>query len=188
MRTREEIQIIVAVDEVGGFACKGEIPWNYKEDWEHFKQTTKDAICIMGRKTYEDIWARKPKNTKAKKTLAGRDCYVVTSNPNISDFKGVKGIAPSIAQVLSQIPEEDQRPIFLLGGEKLYLQQITWSNLVHLTIVPGIHNCDRFFPVGFLDMRFTIKEGRRGEDGLMFVTYCRRPDQHETKGHRRGRG
>jgi dihydrofolate reductase len=180
--------MIVAVDQQGGFAKGGEIPWNYKEDWEHFKATTKGAICIMGRRTYQDIWDRKPANTKAKKTLPGRDCYVVTSNTDRDAFKGVEGIGPSLRTIVDKLPDDD-RPIFILGGEKLYIQAIVWAKMVHVTLVPKVHGCDRFFPVTYLDHYFEITEGRKGEDGLLFATYSRKTRQqrsNETK--RTGRG
>jgi dihydrofolate reductase len=179
--------MIVACDEAGGIARGGEIPWNYKEDWEHFKATTKGAACIMGRRTYQDIWDRKPANSKSKKTLVGRDTYVVTSNTNLNDFKGVEGIGTSFQTIIDKMPDGDQ-PIFILGGEKLYVQTIVWASKVVLTVVPGIHNCDRFFPVDYLHANFKITDGRKCEEsGLMFVTYHRRSNPyHETRRDRKG--
>jgi dihydrofolate reductase len=165
--------MIVAVDEQGGFAKDGEIPWNYKEDWEHFKTTTKDAICIMGRKTYEDILDRKPKKSKSKTLLVGRTSYIVTSNTNQDDFAGVEGIAPSVRQILDKLDSDDDRNIFVLGGEKLYIQHIVWASRVYVTVVPGIYNCTRFFPVDYLHKNFLIAGGEeKGE--LKFITYHRK--------------
>lgn len=173
MRPMSDIQLIVATDERGGFAKDGEIPWNYKEDWEHFKAKTKGAICIMGRKTYEDILARKPKKSKSKDLLVGRTSYVITSNTNKDDFVGVEGISTSVRQIMDDLDDSDNRDVFVLGGEKLYVQQIVWASRVYLTLVPGIYNCTRYFPVEYLHKNFLIAGGEeKGE--LKFITYHRK--------------
>lgn len=174
MRPMSDLQMIVCVDEQGGFAKDGKIPWNYKEDWEHFKTVTKGAICIMGRKTYEDILEKKKDPNKVKKILPNRDCYVITRETDESKFKGVAGISTSTRQILDKLPSDDPRNIFILGGEKLYIQEIVWASKVFVTVVPGIHNCTRFFPVGYLHNNFLIAEGRE-EGELKFITYERKP-------------
>lgn len=173
MRHPQELQIIVAVDEKGGFAKGGKIPWNYKVDWEHFKKVTNKSICIMGRKTYDDIIARKPKSWKGKKALNGRDVYVITNDANFKG-KGIVGFATSVRIIMDKIPSDDDRNIFLLGGEKLYIQHIVTATRIHMTIVPGIYNCDRKFPVDYVHKNFLIAGGEKKDD-LMFVTYHRKP-------------
>ena len=177
MRNVRDLQMIVCVDEVGGFAKSGKIPWNYKEDWEHFKTVTKNAICIMGRKTYEDILSKRKNPTNIKKLLSGRACYVITSNTNADEFYGVEGISTSVRQIMDKIPDDDQRNVFILGGEKLYIQEIVWAKRVYVTVVPGNHECDRKFPVSELEKKFLIAAGDKVEvdDGeLYFVTYDRK--------------
>lgn len=172
MRPMTDLQMVVAVDEQGGFAKNGEIPWNYKEDWEHFKNVTKNSVCIMGRKTYEDALSRKKNPDKVKKILPGRDSYVITRQTDEAKFKGVEGIKSSVRQVMDKLPA-DGRNIFVLGGEKLYIEHIVWASRVFVTVVPGIHNCTRFFPVDYLANNFLIAEGRE-EGELKFVTYHRK--------------
>lgn len=47
--------IIVAVDCEGGFGKEGKIPWFLPEDFEHFKNMTTGHVCVMGRRTYEEM-------------------------------------------------------------------------------------------------------------------------------------
>lgn len=169
MRQLSELQLIAAVDHSGGIASKGEIPWNYKEDWAHFKSVTKDSICIMGRKTAEDIAARS-KTKNPKNLLPKRESYVISSQQGLA-IPGAVGVAPSLRRVVDNIT--NSKPMFILGGEKLYIQSIVWANVVHLTIVPGYHNCDRFFPITYLSKYFTILNGRE-EGELKFLTYKRK--------------
>lgn len=172
MRPMTDLQLIVAVDERGGFAKDGKIPWNHKEDWEHFKATTKGAVCIAGRKTYDDILSRKKDHSKVKKILPNRDTYVITSSTDESKFVGVEGTSPSIQRVLNSLPN-DNRNIFILGGEKLYWQGLSWAHQIYMTVVPGIYGCDRKFPVSYVQKNFLIAEGRE-ENGIYFITYHRK--------------
>ena len=62
-----DVEIIVAVDEDGGFGKDGKIPWHYSEDLKHFKEVTTGHVCIMGRKTYEDMLEmRKARDAKRR--------------------------------------------------------------------------------------------------------------------------
>lgn len=170
------VSIIVAVDEDGGFGKGGKIPWHYKEDFDHFKEVTKDSVCIMGRKTYEDMLAmvkerRKKNNRKGKidKILPGRDSYVVTSN---ADYKSEGATTvTSIRAALEQIKSDDKREVFILGGRRMFVEALAWANKVYLTLVKGRYECDVFFPVNALE-KFKITEGKETDD-LYFVTYTR---------------
>lgn len=165
----EPMAIIVAVDEAGGFGKDGKIPWHNKEDFKHFKDTTMGHPCIMGRKTYEDMRAYQSKKTDEEITeiLPGRKSFVVTRN---SDFSApgatvVSGIREAVEQL------EENETVFILGGERLYIEALSWATTIYMTIMDGDYHCDKFFPVKALD-KFTIVDGKRG-DGLKFVTYRR---------------
>ena len=74
MRT---INLIAAVDEEFGLGRDGKIPWHYPEDFKFFKEKTKGHVCVMGRKTFDDLLTY----AKGKAVLPGRQCIVVTSTP-----------------------------------------------------------------------------------------------------------
>lgn len=46
---------IVLCDSKYGIAKGGTIPWYIKEDLQYFKSMTTDCVCIMGRKTFDDV-------------------------------------------------------------------------------------------------------------------------------------
>ena len=73
-----EIWIIVALTGQYGIGFQNKIPWNYKEDLQHFKRTTVGNAVIMGRKTYESIG----------RPLPSRHNIVVSS----TDINGVKTV------------------------------------------------------------------------------------------------
>ena len=176
IRPIRSLTIVVAVDNAGGFGKDGKIPWHFSEDFKHFKETTKGGICIMGRKTYEDMLALVKKRQKKKKAikeiLPGRTCYVLTRQENY-EAEGAM-VAASLIEAVQSIPEEDTREVFIIGGEKLYIESLAWVDKVHLTLVDGYYDCDRFFPVDTLKEKFEIVDGKKGKDEkLMFVEYKR---------------
>jgi dihydrofolate reductase len=162
--------IIVAVDEAGGFGKDGKIPWHNKEDFAHFKEITKDSPCVMGRRTYQDMLDMKKDKDNITEILPGRDSFVVTRN---ADFEAPGAtIASNLRQAVQQLDIDDRRTVFVLGGEKLFIEALAWVDTIYMTIMDGHYDCDRFFPISALK-KFDIAEGKQG-DGLKFVTYKRR--------------
>ncbi len=168
--------MIVAVDESGGFAKGREIPWSFGEDWKHFGDATKGAICIMGRGTYEDIAERRSKRSPMFRTLLlGRESYIVSSKLAGTSPQGTKGAFSSTRQILDHIAidKDSDQEIYILGGRRLYIQHLGSAKQIWITIVPGYHDCNKYFPVEHLDGLYTIVEGRTAPSKLKFVRYAR---------------
>lgn len=174
MRQERSMNIIVAVDQFGGFGKDGKIPWHFANDLKRFKSITGGAACIMGRHTYNDMLAMVKERKKGKKIeelLPGRQCIVVTSRE--LETEGGAITAPSISEAM--LVAEPARPIFVVGGEKMYVQAITSAQSVYMSIVKdeeNIYNCDRFFPVEYLHDKYKIAEGDQDDD-MYYVKYNR---------------
>ena len=174
------LSLIVAVDEHGGFGKDGKIPWHHSEDLKHFQKTTKGAACIMGRKTYHDMYdmvlARKGGSKKKEKKkpvvikeiLPGRECYVVTNS--MTDVEG----ATAVKSIREAVEQTKKRKIFVIGGEKMYIESLPWVNTIYMTVVKGTYECDRFFPVDYVHKNYRIVRGEAGSDSLLFVEYARK--------------
>ena len=173
---QKPLHIVVGVDKSGGFGKDGKIPWYFPEDLKHFKATTEDGICIMGRKTYEDmlemVKARQKKKKKVTKLLPKRHCIVLTRQEGY-EAEGAD-VASSLIDAITNIPEDDKRKIFLICGEKLFIEALPFVSTIHMTIVEDDYDCDRFFPLEYLTKKFQPVDGKRGEnEKLMFLTYQR---------------
>jgi len=185
----KQVSIIVAVDEEGGFGKNGKIPWDIPEDLKHFKRVTDGGICIMGRRTYEDMYnmymERKKKQAEENKSedskeldisepteiLPNRLSFVVTSNP---DFKAHGAtVVKNIREATDSIDPTDPREIFILGGFRMFVEAIAYADKIYMTIVKNKrYNCDKRFPVDLLNKHYKIVEGEQ-TDELYFVTYKR---------------
>jgi len=169
------LSIIVAVDEDGGFGKDGKIPWNIPEDMAHFKEITAGGVCIMGRKTYENMLdmtkARKKSKEEITEILPGRESFIVTSDP---DYKAQGAVAvQSIRQAVQSLDETDNREIFVLGGVKMFIEALSWTSTIYLTIIKGErYQCDKHFPIEILNKHYKIVDGKKTEK-LYFVTYKR---------------
>lgn len=168
------MSIIVAVDSDGGFGKDGKIPWHFPEDFKHFKETTKNSVCIMGRKTYDDILemllSRKKDDKKITELLPGRECYVVTGDKSRVSV----GATPvtSIRDAVQRLEEDDKREIFILGGRRMFVEALSWANKVYMTVIKDKrYDCDVFFPVNALN-KFNITDGKETDD-LYFITYTK---------------
>lgn len=171
------VNIIVAVDETGGFGKDGKIPWHFPEDLKHFQSITKNTTCIMGRKTYQDmlemvVERKKKKSPKEKiikidEILPGRECFVVSRT-----LKTVQG-ATVVPRLRKAMVDATKKEIFVIGGELMYTEALPWTKMIHLTVVKGHYNCDRFFPLDYLDKHFKIAGGKKISDNLLYVKYKR---------------
>lgn len=170
------LSIIVGVDEAGGFGKDGKIPWYFPEDLKNFKKVTENSVCIMGRKTYEDMLEmvksrKKDKKKKIKEILPGRTCFVVTSN---TEYKAEGATAVTgIRQAIEELDEPDNHEIFIIGGRRMYIEALAWTETIYLTIVKGkTYDCDLFFPIDIINNKYKIVDGTETEE-LNFLTYKR---------------
>jgi dihydrofolate reductase len=184
------LSIIVAVDESGGFGKDGKIPWNIPEDMKHFQEVTKGGVCIMGRKTYEDMLAMTMARKEKKATketgspptaaelqrtitdiLPGRESFVVTRN---TDYiaQGATAVT-NIREAIQRLDETDHREIFIIGGEKIFIEALSWTRTIYLTIIKGdTYQCDKYFPIEVLNKHYKIANGKETEK-LYLMTYKR---------------
>ena len=165
--------VIAAVDKLGGYAKNGEIPWHFKEDFTWFKERTMGHACVMGRNTYEDINRRLGEKAKDS-VLPGRDCYVVSSTleslPNATAVR-------SISEVALKVPNDYVKPIFIIGGEKLFIEGVSLAHTIYLTVINEDYGCDRWFPTQFVMRNFVVTQLHSVEtcDKIRFVVWGRNP-------------
>lgn len=171
--------IIVAVDEVGGFGKDGRIPWHLPEDLKRFKEITTGHICVMGRRTYNDILDARLIRDKERgdvspitEVLRGRQSFVVTSDKDMITPGAIK--IKDMGEVRNHIASDDSRQIFVIGGKRMFFQALSWCDHIMMTVVKGgAYDCDVFFPIEVLNKKWKIVSGQE-TDKAYFVVYNRK--------------
>lgn len=177
---KRSLEIVVAVDCMGGFSKNGKIPWQLPEDLKHFQKLTKGHICVMGRYTYEEILdmcvkrlANEGNDLPIHEILPGRESYVVTSDKEYKTPGATR--IDSLGQIFNFVSNDNPKKIFILGGQQLFREGIALCDIVHMTILKNEqpYDCDIFFPVNILNKKFTIVSGKETEKAY-YVIYQRK--------------
>jgi dihydrofolate reductase len=171
----KKLNIIVAVDVFGGFAKDKKIPWSISEDMQHFKKITSGGICIMGRNTYEDMLAMYKKRNSSgnpiSEILPNRRSIVITSQKNYK-AEGAE-VASSLREAMDNVPNNCNKPIFIIGGLRLFVEALPLVDIVFLTIIKDNYECDMFFPISYLNKHYQIAFGEETEKAY-YTKYSRR--------------
>lgn len=167
---------------MAGFSKDGEIPWINedfaKEDLRRFKQLTDGNVCIMGRKTYEDITKyAKDKGFFEKNgtILPNRECVVLSRQKNLEVDEGII-VKPTLRKAIEH-GAETGKGIFIIGGGALFLEALSWNiGSIYVTLIDKDYDCDKFFHFRVLMKKFYIADGKHSKSDLMkFIEY--RPRQ-----------
>ena len=127
--------MIVAADKNWGIGIKGGLLTNLPEDMKFFRETTKNSVVIMGRKTLESFPEKKP--------LKNRVNIVITKSGNISG-EGVI-IVSSVEEAAEKAKEYADKKVFVIGGGSVYKQMLKYCDTAYITTIDHVfENADTF--------------------------------------------
>ena len=127
------MELIVAVYDDWGIGCRGAQPVALSADRKFFRQTTKGAMVIVGRRTLEDFPNQQP--------LPGRVNVALTrSETEIPGFTLCR--TPEEALALAK----DAERAFVIGGGSVYRQLLPHCEHAYVTKVHCQPDSDTFFP------------------------------------------
>ena len=127
------MNLIVAVYEDWGIGRDGTQPVALSADRKFFRETTRGAAVIVGRRTIEDIPGKKP--------LPGRVNVALTrSAEEIPGFTVCH--SPEEAMELAKSAES----CFVIGGGSIYQQMLPFCDTAYITKVHANPGSDTFFP------------------------------------------
>ena len=126
------MELIVAVYDDWGIGCEGTQPVALSADRKFFRETTRGAMVIAGRKTIADFPGQKP--------LPGRVNIALTRTP-----KEIPGFtvctSPEEAAALAANAER----CFVIGGGTIYRQMLPMCDTAYVTKVHCTIPCDTYF-------------------------------------------
>ena len=127
------MELIVAVYDDWGIGKDGTQPVALSADRKFFRETTRGAMVIVGRRTIEDFPGQKP--------LPGRVNVALTRTPKeIPGFTVVT--SPEEAAALAANAER----AMVIGGGSIYRQMLPMCDTAYVTKVHCTPESDTFFP------------------------------------------
>lgn len=158
--------IIAAVDGRGALGYNNKLIVNSPSDMNHFKETTKGNIVIMGRTTYQSL--HEPLKDRVNIVISTKLKY------NIPDDVFVASSIKEALKIASIISKKQNKEIFIIGGESIYDALLPIANDVILTRFKTVaDNADCFFDnANELSNFETYMYKSLGDDGQ--VNYYRR--------------
>ena len=153
------ISIVVAIDERFGIGKDNRLMWNIPADLKRFKEsTTKNQIginnninniVVMGNRTYESIGKELPNRAN-----------IVLSSKNKCSY--------SVEDILDYNERFTEEEIFIIGGEEIYKQFLSYADKIYLTKVKGDFGADKFFHFDEGMYELTYRSGVQHENGYEF--------------------
>ena len=163
LKKMASLSMILAIADNGVIGRGGKLPWDEPDDRAQYEAITRGAAVIMGRRTWEEMGV----------PLAGRLNIVVShAFTPPSGVHTAKTLDEAIALAERVAPE---RPLFVIGGARLFEEGASRADRVYLTEIPGSPEGDTFF-----DRRIFERAGlapvssRTSPSGLRFVVLERR--------------
>lgn len=127
------MELIVAVYDDWGIGRDGTQPIALSADRKFFRETTRGAMVIVGRRTIEDFPGKKP--------LPGRRNVALSRNAEeIPGFTLCR--SPEEAAELAKTEEK----CFVIGGGSIYRQMLPYCDAAYVTKVHTDPGSDTFFP------------------------------------------
>ena len=153
------MELIVAVYDDWGIGKDGTQPVALSADRKFFRETTRGATVIVGRRTVEDFPGQKP--------LPGRRNILLTRQK--TDFPGFETAAnPEIAAAMCQ----NERAM-VIGGGSIYRQMLPLCDTAYVTKIHTAVDSDTFFPDLDANEDWTLAEVlQSGEENGIFYEMC----------------
>lgn len=176
---------ILAASENNVIGVANDLPWSLPKDMEYFKNTTRDHILIMGRKTFDSFQGR---------LLPKREHIVITRDPESylkefkekykDSFKSEKFQTQFNENVFfvtdldlafnlsKELHKKRLRPdeVFIIGGGEIYKQSLKDVKKIYLTRIHKIYRGDTLYPELPTD-QFKIISERPEQEGDVKYTY-----------------
>ena len=140
------MELIVAVYDDWGIGRDGTQPIALSADRKFFRQETKGAMVIVGRKTIDDF--------PGKQALPGR--INVAISRNVSEIPGFT-VVKSVEEAAEFAAKSGQRAM-VIGGGSIYKQMMPYCDKAIITKVHTTTACDTYFPNLDEDPAWELKE------------------------------
>lgn len=130
------MNLIVAVDKNWAIGKDNKLLVSIPSDMKYFRETTKDKVVAMGRKTLESFPGEKP--------LPNRTNVVLTANRSYQK-EGVI-VVHSIEEMVEELKKYSADDVYIIGGEMVYREMLPYCTEAYITIIDHSYDADTYFP------------------------------------------
>lgn len=127
------MELIVAVYSDWGIGANGTQPVALSADRKFFRETTRGATVIAGRRTVQDFPGQKP--------LPGRTNILLTRSEG--EYPGFT-VCHSPEEAMERT--KDHQRVMVIGGGSVYKQMLPYCDTAYITKVGACPASDTFFP------------------------------------------
>lgn len=154
------ISMIAAIGRKRELGKGNELLWRIPDDLKRFKTLTLGHPVIMGRKTFESIFAA------LGKLLPGRTNIVVTRDASWHHAGALS--ASSIQEAIEKAKDaEGGDEIFIGGGAEIYRQALPLADKLYLTLIDDEKEGDSYFPP-YPEFTKVVSEESQEYEGLKY--------------------
>ncbi len=155
------MELIAAVYEDWGIGAGGTQPVTLSADRKFFRETTRGAAVIVGRRTVEDFPGQKP--------LPGRQNFLLSRN--LTELPGFT-VCASVQEVLEKTA--DYPKVMVIGGGSIYRQMLPYCDSACITRLHIRVESDTFLPNLEEDPQWQLSEVlQTGEEDGIRYEMCR---------------
>ena len=155
------MRAIVAVDEKWGIGRENKLLFSVPKDMAFFRETTKGAVVVMGRKTLESFPGGRP--------LKNRVNVVLTRDK--TPREGCL-VANGVAEAF-EILKKQSADIFVIGGSEVYRELLSYCGEVYVTKIEADGGADAFFSRSRQNGKLLLRarRGKGGKQRFLFPVY-----------------
>ena len=149
------MELIVAVYADWGIGCGGTQPVALTADRKFFRETTRGATVIVGRRTVADFPGQKPlpgrKNIMLSRGGEAPEGFTLCNSP----------------EAAAELTQKDDR-VMVIGGGSVYRQMLPYCQKAYVTKLAACPESDTFFPNLDADPQWKLTEILQSgeEDGI----------------------
>lgn len=126
------ITLIAALTKDRVIGKDGKLPWDIPEEMQHFRNTTKDGIIVMGRKTFDSVGHPLPNRVNIVISSSAKEI------PGCEVFDDV--------QKALERAKGFHKEIFIIGGSAIFRQTLPFAGRMILSWVKKYYPGDTYFP------------------------------------------
>ena len=139
------MELIVAVYDDWGIGAEGTQPIALSADRKFFRETTRGAMVIVGRRTVEDFPGKKP--------LPGRENVILTRKGG--EMPGFT-VCASVEEAADYAKRAERAMV--IGGGSIYNQMMPYCDTAYVTKVHAKPESDTYFPNLDADPAWKLQE------------------------------